>query len=324
MHAMRTVHRDLAGTVAIGLGVVGAGTAIIAAFRSDMQAARSRLAAQSRLVQTSRGLVELAESGSGPPVLAVHGTAGGFDQGMTAARGCLGERYRVIAPSRFGYLRTPMPGDASHAAQADTLAALLDVLDVPRAVVLAVSAGAQPATLLALRHPERVQTLVLVTPALHLPPPPGLPPESGPPDFVLDHVLASDFAVWAIVHLAPNLLVRVAGAPPALDRLVTPERRKQLVEGFLPASARHLGLAHDIRTTTPVAPDLPIEQLRMPVLLIATADDPYRTADVVTYSAPRIPNAKTVVLETGGHVMIGQDDRLRREIQAFVGTHRSP
>jgi pimeloyl-ACP methyl ester carboxylesterase len=76
---------------------------------------------------------------------------------------------------------------------------------------MAVSAGAQPATHLALRHPERVQALVLITPALHLPPKPGVPPESGPPRFVLDYLLASDFLVWVIAHLVPNLLVRVGG-----------------------------------------------------------------------------------------------------------------
>jgi pimeloyl-ACP methyl ester carboxylesterase len=138
---------------------------------------------------------------------------------------------------------------------------------------------------------------------------------------VLDYVLASDFIVWAIAHQAPNLLVRVAGVPPALVGQVTPEVRKELVDGFFPASARHLGLAHDIRTTTPIAPDLPIEQLQMPVLLVGTADDPYKTGDVVRYAAGRLPTAKALVLETGGHVLIGQDDRIRQEVQEFLGEH---
>jgi 2-hydroxy-6-oxonona-2,4-dienedioate hydrolase len=305
--------------LSLGVGVAWAGAAIMAAFRSDLRAARSRLAGQSRLVETACGPVEMAESGSGPPALVVHGMAGGFDMGLIVGRGVLGEDYRVIAPSRFGYLRTPLPANASHVAQADTLASLLDALGVPRAVVLAVSAGAQPATHLALRHPERMQALVLITPALHLPPEPGVPSESGPPGFVLDYVLASDFMVWAIAHLASNLLVRAAGVPPSLDHQMTPERRKELVDGFFPASARHAGLANDIRTTIPVAPDLPIEQLRMPVMLVSAADDPYKTADVVRYSAPRIPGAKAVILESGGHVLVGQDDRVRQEVQGFLG-----
>src|SRR6266480_7447399 len=100
---------------------------------------------------------------------------------------------------------------------------------------------------------------------------------------------------------------------------MTPERRNELVDGFFPASARHAGLANDIRTTIPVAPDLPIEQLRMPVMLVSAADDPYKTADVVRYSAGRLPTAKVVIFESGGHVLLGQDDRVRREVRGFVG-----
>ena len=57
----------------------------------------------------------------------------------------------------------------------------------------------------------------------------------------------------------------------------------------------------------------------MPVMLVSAADDPYKTAEIVRYSAPRIPGAKTVILESGGHVLVGQDDRIRQEVQAFLG-----
>jgi pimeloyl-ACP methyl ester carboxylesterase len=317
MQTTRTFHRALTATVALGVGVAG-GAAVGAAFRSDMRSARARLAGQSRLVACASGPMEIAEAGTGPPVLVVHGAAGGFDMGLRVGSDVLGDDYRVLAPSRFGYLRTPMPANASHAAQADAFAALLDALDLPSAAVLAVSAGAQSATQLALRHPERVQALVLITPALYLPPEPGAP-ESGPPAFVLDYLLASDFLAWTMVHLAPDFVVRVAGVPASLDSQVTPQFRQQLVDWFLPAGARHVGLAHDMRTTTPVAPDLPIEQLQMPVLLVSAADDPYKTADVVRYSAGRLPAAKVVIFESGGHVLLGQDDRVRREVQGFLG-----
>jgi hypothetical protein len=74
-------------------------------------------------------------------------------------------------------------------------------------------------------------------------------------------------------------------------------------------------------TTTPVAPDLPIEQLAMPVLLVGTADDPYKTGDVVRYAAGRLPTAKALILESGGYVLIGQDDRIRQAVQACLSAH---
>lgn len=158
-------------------------------FRAEMRAARVGLLAGSRVVPTARGPVELAEEGDGPPVVVVHGTAGGFDQGMAFAHSAVGEGFRVIAVSRFGYLRTPLPPDPSSAAQADVLAAALDTLGISRAAVVGVSAGAHPAAQLALRHPGKVEALALVVPALYVPPEPGAPPATGPPAVITGYVL---------------------------------------------------------------------------------------------------------------------------------------
>jgi pimeloyl-ACP methyl ester carboxylesterase len=188
VHATNALRSHFIATALLGLGVAGAAV-VGTAFRSDMRVARARLAGKSRLVATACGPVEVATAGDGPPVLVVHGTAGGFDMGLRVGMDLLGDEFQVIAPSRFGYLRTPMPASASHASQADAFVALQDALDVPSAAIMALSAGAQPATQLALRHPERVQALVLITPALYLPPQPG-GPETGPPAVVLDYLLA--------------------------------------------------------------------------------------------------------------------------------------
>ncbi|HEY6686787.1 MAG TPA: alpha/beta hydrolase [Propionibacteriaceae bacterium] len=315
MHTTKALRSRFIATALFGLGVAGAAV-VGTAFRSDMRVARARLAGKSPIVATACGPVEVATAGDGPPVLLVHRTAGGFDMGLRVGTDLLGEAFHIIAPSRFGYLRTPMPANASHARQANAFVALLDALDVPRTAVIALSAGAQPATQLALRHPERVQALVLITPALYLPPQPE-GPEKGPPAFVLDHLLASDFFVWALARLAPNSLIRVAGIPRSLDSEISPEFRNKVVDWFFPAAARHVGLAYDIRTTTPIAPDLPIEQLKMPRMMISAADDPYRTADVVRYSASGLPTANVVICDSGGHLLFGQTDRLRQEIRGF-------
>jgi pimeloyl-ACP methyl ester carboxylesterase len=309
--------------VMLALGAAGVG--IYLAFRADMQAARARLLAGSRLVSTACGPVEVAEVGDGPPVFVVHGTGGGFDQGMNIARGFMGEwgeGFRRIAISRFGYLRTPMPQDDSSAAQADALAAVLEALEVPRATVIGVSAGAHPTAQFALRYPEKVQALVLAVLALYTPPEPSVPPATGPPAIITDYVLRSDFLVWLIGRLAPSVLLRAAGAPPSVQRELSPEQRKELVDGFFPASARHAGLTKDIRNAILGWPDLPIEEFEMPVLLIGVEDDPYQSAPVVRYSSGRIPWARAVVLERGGHVMVGQERRVQQEVRTFfLGAH---
>jgi pimeloyl-ACP methyl ester carboxylesterase len=111
-----------------------------------------------------------ATASEGIPVLELHGIFGGIGQRLLVAWPSLGSGVRIIAPSRFGHLGTPLSAGASQARQADAHACLLGYLGIARAVVVAHSAGSVSAIELALGHPKRVAALVLVAPA---PPGPG-------------------------------------------------------------------------------------------------------------------------------------------------------
>ena len=131
-------------------------------YRRDLNAARARLAAVDRhVVSTQWGAVEYAERGHGDPVLVVHGIFHNCVGGLLSVRDLFPDR-RVIAPSRFGYLGSSMPPNATPAAQADAFAALLDALDIDQIDVIGVSAGATSALQLALRHPEKVKHLAVL------------------------------------------------------------------------------------------------------------------------------------------------------------------
>jgi 2-hydroxy-6-oxonona-2,4-dienedioate hydrolase len=109
-------------------------------YRRDVQAARKRVQASSRMIETKCGRIEYGDAGHGAPVLLIHGAGGGFDQGLLLGGLLLGEGFRFIAPSRFGYLKSPVPEDSSLEAQADAFACLLDALDIDRVTVVAFSA----------------------------------------------------------------------------------------------------------------------------------------------------------------------------------------
>jgi pimeloyl-ACP methyl ester carboxylesterase len=79
------------------------------------------------------------------------------------ARALSDPQFRFIAVSRPGYLRTPLETGRSPDAQADGYAALLDVLGLPQAAVIALSAGGPSALQFTLRHPNRCWGLVLVS-----------------------------------------------------------------------------------------------------------------------------------------------------------------
>jgi pimeloyl-ACP methyl ester carboxylesterase len=91
---------------------------------------------------------------------------GGYDQGLAAIR-IIGDDDYWIAPSRFGYLRTPLPEDATPTAQADAYAALLDALNIPKTMIVGISAGGPSSLLFALNHPDRCSALILVSAVTH-------------------------------------------------------------------------------------------------------------------------------------------------------------
>ena len=91
--------------VALAVAFAGCALALLVwwRFEADMAAARDRASQGSTVVQTNCGPIEYQEKGSGVPLLSVHGSGGGFDQGMAFAGGLAGRGTRVIAMSRFGY-----------------------------------------------------------------------------------------------------------------------------------------------------------------------------------------------------------------------------
>jgi pimeloyl-ACP methyl ester carboxylesterase len=111
-------------------------------------------------VETDLGPVELIRTGSGPVALFVHGTPGGSDSSLAMGRFLIEAGFELIAPSRPGYLGTPLGDRQEIDRQADLHAATLDALGIERAAVIAWSGGGPSAYRLAVRHPERVSALV--------------------------------------------------------------------------------------------------------------------------------------------------------------------
>src|SRR6185295_14207655 len=107
----RLLRRKALIVVAVVAALVGA--LVYGAYRPHLARARARISTGSQIAATRCGPIEYAEAGQGPPVLVVHGAGGGFDQGLEMGDGLARAGFHVIAPSRFGYLRTPLPTDAS-------------------------------------------------------------------------------------------------------------------------------------------------------------------------------------------------------------------
>jgi hypothetical protein len=149
----------------VGILVVGLCGLVYLSYRRDIRNARDRVLTDSQIVQTPCGQIEYAIAGDGPPVLVVHGAGGGYDQGLEIGEPLANSGFRVIAMPRFGYLCTPLAGDASAEAQARAHTCLLDALKISRAAIVGASAGAPSSMQFALMYPDRCNALVLLVPA---------------------------------------------------------------------------------------------------------------------------------------------------------------
>lgn len=317
----RARRRWLAGGVAVA--AIGVVATVSLAYHRDLGEARAHTLGRSRVVDSPWGPIEYADVGSGPPALMIHGSGGGFDQGLAFSAPLARQGVRIIAPSRFGYLRSAMPDNATVEMQADALDWLIGALGIERAVIIGGSAGALSATQLALRHPERCRGLVLVVPALHAPD--RLPGANAAPDpgtqRVINAALGSDLLFWAGIRAAPDFMTRmVLATDPATVKAATDSERQRaeaVMFHILPVSARKAGLLMDSATAgTP--PPWPVERIACPTLVVGARGDLYETDKAALHVAERIPDARLVMYPDGGHLWIGHDAELWRSVGAFV------
>lgn len=184
----------------------GAGAAILrggayawSSCQSAINAAEQRVSRRSSTLRTAFGELEYVVAGSGSPLLMIHGTGGGFDQGLSFASAIRQRGHRIISPSRYGYLRNDFSDDPSLANQADAFVTLLDHLGIDRLPAIGGSAGALSAVAFALRHPDRCSGLILLVPAANV--------DGGDPVQMsalqsrsVRALLNSDFIYWSALH----------------------------------------------------------------------------------------------------------------------------
>lgn len=306
----------------IGAGLLAAGGGATAwSYQSALARARAAISPDLSSVIVSRhGPLEYAERGDGPPVLMIHGTGGGFDQGLGFAHPLLALGYRVIAPSRFGYLRSSFPAEPTSANQADALVDLLDHLGLDKVAVAGGSAGALSAIEFAVRHPDRTAALLPIVPATYVP---GRAlADTQPPEIGAAMVLLrSDFLFWCALNLVPDLMIgNLLATDPALLKTVSSEeaaRARDILFSLLPVSQRADGLLNDARLASNPA-ESNLAAIAAPTLAISVEDDRFNTAAAARYIAATVPGASLQLYPTGGHIWLGHNTELFAAIDAFL------
>ena len=253
-------------------------------------------------------------------MLIVHGAGGGYDQGEYFAK-LIGGNYRWIAPSRFGFLDTPVPDGADSSLQADAYACLLDSLGVDRVGVVGVSMGGPSSLLFALRYPQRTTSLAMISAASH-----AIPPRPAILAAVFN-IFLNDFVFWSMVRISPQGLLAALGVPLEVQQRLSPREVTQLnafLESIEPMSARQNGQLLEQHMSEYDAEQ--IRNIRAPTLVLHARDDTLVAFEQGEFTARNIPGAQSILMEKGGHLalMMTMNAGFREKLLGFLEQHNSP
>lgn len=304
--------------------------------------ALTRLQDGAESVVTSAGPQQVAERGEGSPILLIHGAPGGYDQGLALATALgLDDNHHLIAPSRPGYLGTPLATGLLPEQQADALASLLAALEIPAATVVAFGEGVPAAVHFAIRHPQRVTALVLVGGVYERTPPVAADQLLPLPRAALEALPGDVTSAWIAREvrtqperlLFPALRVNSSGSDSEVARLAeyvnsSPGQLGDFsgfMQTLIPISPREIGLRNDM-TQLGGLPPLPAEKLPCPTLVIHGVADRLQPLQGARAFATKSPLAQFLPVEGTGHLTwLGPDAaRSRQALLDFLEKAAAP
>jgi pimeloyl-ACP methyl ester carboxylesterase len=290
--------------------------------------AMAKAAEGSTIVDTSLGKVEYVDHGEGAPVLFVHGSPGGCDQGAVMTEFLVPNGFRAISISRPGYLGTPLTDTlAEPDQQADLELALMDELGIDRFAVMCWSGGGPSSYRLAAKHGDRVTSLVtLAAVSMHY--------EFGNGINRIEYsLLTGAIGNWLLKEMTKHTPKTVVGMAGSEEGDLTKEQAHALTEhiwndetkrNFVLAvsatiSGRHDGLNND-QTQFPKIGDLGLSSISTPTLLVHGTADSDVHPEQSENAVKQLPNAEIIRVDTGTHLCVWTDPT-SDDIQARIIAH---
>ena len=257
----------------------------------------SNLKANSETVETNLGPVEYTLKGNnGPVLLFIHGTPGGYDQTTEAT-----DKFRVLTPSRPGYLRTSILLGETPLQQAKVFKALLDALGIDKVTVMGVSGGGPSSLEFAAKFPEKVHGLITFEAVSYA------------EDFTetdAEIIGASDFSLWfQLVSMSflsnENLASAIFPNPHNRKKLLNKQKNieelKRLVWSIWPLSARQEGIKNDYEQFSNFS--APLNEITVPTLVIHGNEDINVDISHATKLIENIKGAELYTVKGGDHYM---------------------
>ena len=250
--------------------------------------------------------------GSGDPVLNISGTGGDLRANPLRSHGVLEQNFEVLMYDQRGLGQTSKPSEAYTMAEyADDAVALMDELGWARAHVVGTSFGGMVAQHVVLRHPDRVNRLVLACTSAG-----GEGGDSFDLLAVADLAAEERFKVTLpILDTRNDPRAKPPVYAPMFAELVTIMMSRPPLNSDDPSAAigarRQLEARRDHNTWVELA------SVAAPTLVIGGTYDMQAPPENLRRLAERIPGA-TLVFCDGGHLFMLQDPTAWPTIVAFL------
>ncbi|MFN8109804.1 MAG: alpha/beta hydrolase [Thermoleophilia bacterium] len=251
-------------------------------------------------------------AGEGPVILLLHGLSATRRYVVHGSRALQRAGYRVVTYDARGHGDSPPaadPGAYDYPTLAADALAVLDAVGADRAVLVGQSMGSATAVAVTLAHPERVDALVVVTPAHR-----GEPTDQG------DRwdALADGFQ-----HGGTEGFVAAYGPPPVPERQL--EAIRTVMRQRMDRHRHPQGVAAALRATPRSAafPGLDaLRGIRVPTLIVGSRDelDAEHPISVAHEYAARIPGATLITEDPGESPLAWRGGSLSQAILRWLAT----
>lgn len=240
--------------------------------------------------------LSVARTGEGPSVLLLHGFTGCLRTLDGVAEGLRAAGRSTIAVDLLGHGASDAPRNAAAYTMercTESLVRVLDATGTERIDVLGYSMGGRAALGLAVAHPERVRSLVLVGASAGLEDPSERAARRQADDALADAIERDGVARFVERWLAQPLFASQARLGPAFLAAARAQRLQNTARG-LAGSLRGIG--------TGAQPPLhaALGTLAVPVLLVVGADDA-KFRSIAEDLAARMPSARVAQIPDAGH-----------------------
>lgn len=253
--------------------------------------------------------------GQGRRLLYISGTGGDLRVKPTVFDGPLPQHFQVLSYDQRGLGQTDKPDiPYTMADYADDAAALLDAVGWPSALVVGVSFGGMVAQELALRHPERVERLVLCCTSSG---------GKGGASYPLHEIEDLPYEEQALIRIPIT-----DSRKDAAWQKEHPEETKQLVENAVATmkarerdAAAKMGYRRQLQARAAHDTYDRLAFLRLPVMLAGGRYDRQAPPENMETLRDLIPGSRLEFFE-GGHGFHREDPRAMERIIAFLNEER--